>query len=74
MRFLLKSIQIFINDTGAIVTVVCSSILMCSISCSKEMQYKDASTALSIEKELATFEIESGLRVELVATEPMIQH
>ena len=38
------------------------------------MQYKDASTALSIEKELATFEIESGLRVELVATEPMIQH
>lgn len=45
----------------------------CLTACSIDNHRDDESVPLSPEKELATFQIESGLKIELVAAEPLIE-
>ena len=62
--------------SSALFILVYCALLMSEVSCSVEPEnqsQEEPSPALSPEKELATFQVEPGFKVQLVASEPMVQ-
>ena len=63
-------------SSSSLVKIIYCALIVSQVSCSTEHGNKSeegSSPALSPEKELATFQVEPGFKVQLVASEPMVQ-
>jgi len=74
LKLFIKQKHTITDDLCASLIKVCYfTLIICAAGCSTESPQDEESMPLSPQKELATFQIESGLKIELVAAEPLIE-